>query len=43
MFRTLNAEKVKLLKANKREVVGTTLFVVLLGAAMVFIAFAGHI
>jgi ABC-type microcin C transport system permease subunit YejE len=43
MFRTLNAEKVKLLKANKREVVSTILFLVLLFAAVLFIAFAGHI
>jgi hypothetical protein len=43
MIRTLNAEKVKLLKANKREVVSTILFLVLLFAAVLFIAFAGHI
>ncbi len=43
MFRTLDREKVQQLKANRREVVGTILFLVLLGAAMFFIAFAGHV
>jgi hypothetical protein len=42
MFRTLNKEKANLAKTDLRTVVGTTLFVVLLGAAMFFIAFAGH-
>ena len=43
MFLTLNREKVELLKANRRELAGTILFLVLLGAATFFIAFAGHV
>jgi hypothetical protein len=43
MLRTLNREKVQPVKTNTRELVGTILFLVLLGAAMFFIAFAGHV
>lgn len=43
MFRTLNKEKANVRKPDVRTLVGTTLFVVLLGAAMLFIAFAGHV
>jgi hypothetical protein len=43
MLRTLNNEKVQQPKTNTREVVGTIVFLVLLAAAMFFIAFAGHI
>jgi hypothetical protein len=43
MFRTLNREKVKQLKTNTRTVVPTIVFLVLLGAALLFIAFAGHV
>jgi hypothetical protein len=43
MFRTLTKENVKLSNINKRELAGTILFLVLLGAATFFIAFAGHV
>ena len=43
MLRTLTRENVKVLKTNKRELAGTIVFLVLLGAATFFIAFAGHV
>jgi hypothetical protein len=43
MIRTLNREKGKQLKTNTRMVVSTTLFLVLLGATMLLIAFGGHV
>jgi hypothetical protein len=43
MSPTLNREKAKLPKTDMRTVVGTTLFLVLLFAAVLFIAFAGHV
>jgi hypothetical protein len=43
MFRTVNREKVKQLKPNTRTVVFTILWLVLLGAAILFIAFVGHV
>jgi hypothetical protein len=43
MFRTVNREKVKQLKPNTRIVAFTILWLVLLGAAILFIAFAGHV
>jgi hypothetical protein len=43
MSRTLTREKVKLPRTNKRELVGIILFLMLLGAATFFIAFAGHV
>jgi hypothetical protein len=42
MFRTVNGEKTKRL-TPKRKTAVTILWIVLVGAAMVFIAFAGHI
>jgi hypothetical protein len=43
MSRTMNKEKVKQLKPNTRTVVFTILWLVLLGAAISFLAFAGHV
>lgn len=43
MSRTLNRETVKQFKTNTRTVVSTILFLVLLGAAALFIAFAAHV
>jgi hypothetical protein len=43
MLRMVNMAKVKQLKLKRREVAFTTLWLVLFGAAMAFIAIAGHI
>jgi hypothetical protein len=43
MFRTPNTEKLRQIKVNSRTVVATVVFLVLLGAAMLFIAIAGHV
>jgi hypothetical protein len=43
MFRTPNTEKLRQIKANPRTVVATVVFLVLLGAALLFIAIAGHV
>ena len=43
MFRTQNTAKARQIKANSRTVVATVVFLVLLGAAMLFIAIAGHV
>jgi hypothetical protein len=43
MFRPMNSEKVKKPKPNTRTVVFTILWLVLLGGAVSFIAFAGHV
>ena len=43
MLRTVNMAKVKQLKSKRREIVFTVLWVVLLGAALAFMAIAGHI
>jgi hypothetical protein len=43
MFRTVKEEKVKQPRPNVRTVVFTILWLVLLFAAMAFIAFAGHV
>ena len=43
MLRTVNMAKVKQLKTNTKKIVLTTLWLVLLAAAMAFIAFAGHV
>ena len=43
MLRTVNIAKAKQLKSKRREILFTALWLVLLGAAMAFIAIAGHI
>jgi hypothetical protein len=43
MFRTVNAEKVKQLKPKAKNAMFTILWLVLFGAAMAVIAFAGHV
>jgi hypothetical protein len=43
MLRTVNIAKVKQLKSQMKTIAFTTLWLVLLGAAMAFIAFAGHV
>ncbi len=43
MLRTVNMAKVKQLKPNWKEIAFTALWLVLLGAAMAFIAIAGHV
>jgi hypothetical protein len=43
MFRIPNTEKARQIKANSRTVLATVVFLVLLGAAMLFIAIAGHV
>jgi hypothetical protein len=43
MFRTENTEKVKQLKPKTKTVVFTILWFALAAAALLFIAFAGHI
>ena len=43
MFRTVNGEKAKRLTPKTRTAVVTILFIVVVCAAMAFIAFAGHI
>jgi hypothetical protein len=43
MLRTVNMAKVKQLKPQMRTIAFTTLWVVLLGAALAFMAFAGHV
>jgi hypothetical protein len=43
MFRTVNPEKGKQLKPKVKTAVFTALWIVLFGAAMAFIAFAGHV
>jgi len=43
MFRTANGEKAKRLTPRAKTAVITILWIALVGAAMVFIALAGHI
>ena len=43
MLRTVNRAKVKQLKPQLRTIAFTTLWVVLLGAALAFMAIAGHV
>ncbi len=43
MFRTVNGEKAKRLTPKTKTAVFTILWIVLVCAAMVFLAFAGHI
>ena len=43
MLRTVNVTKMKQIKPHLREIAVTTLWLVLLGAAVTFIAFAGHV
>ena len=43
MLRTVNIAKVRQLKPQLRTIAFTTLWVVLVGAALAFMAFAGHV
>ena len=43
MFRTVNGEKVKRLSPKTKMAVLTILWIVIAGAAMAFIAIAGHV
>ena len=43
MLRTVNTAKLQQVKSKRREIVFTSLWIVLVFAALLFIAFAGHI
>ena len=43
IFRTVNGEKAKRLTPTTRTAVITILWIVVMGAALAFIAFAGHV